>query len=165
MTKVSPLVSAVLPDIDKQIDYIKHLRKEVIPCIKKLETELDMVFAIEQSLMAAKMFFKSKATDRELDTPGTSDLELQCNIILNSINIKITTVRIEVLKAILSKHGREFTVTEINKSIPKSKAISKSAVISTISLFKIRGVIDQNKNVYSRERNRLGRPEMKFRYR
>src|SRR5687767_3592915 len=100
-----------LPDIDKQINFIKHLRQDIIPCIRSLQTEDDMIFAIEQSLIAAKILAKLEETERSHD-PSAS-LRSDVKYILNAAMINSTGVRIDVLKAILSKGREEFTIAEI----------------------------------------------------
>jgi hypothetical protein len=159
----SILDSPVLPDIDKQIDYVKKLRKEVIPSIRNLHNELEMIFAIEQSLMAAKVLskFEGSASQHNLPASKNSTLDFQCHQILHSRKIKLTSIRIETLKAILANEGK-FTITEIYKAISKTRLISKTAVIATLNLFKARGLIIEIKE--ADHNARVGRPEIKFAY-
>jgi predicted transcriptional regulator len=157
--------SVKVPGIDQQIDYIKHLRKDIIPFVKHLQTGLDMITAIEQSLLAAKIFDRSGKKQ-----PGDSPMGAVHSInnvyhqILNSFRIKLTAIRIEVLKAILASNG-EFTVRQIHKVLSKRKSVSKAAVISTLILFKIRGLIQERKDEVSDKRRGIGRPEIKYIYR
>jgi predicted transcriptional regulator len=156
--------SPVLPDIDKQIDYVKKIRREVIPNIRNLQSELQMIFAIEQSLMAAKVWLKSESrtSQHTFQVNRNSTLDFQCNQILGSRKIKLTSIRIETLKAILEKEGN-FTISEIYKALSKTRLISKTAVITTIKLFKVRGLIIEIKD--ANHNTRVGRPEIKFIYR
>jgi hypothetical protein len=161
MDKPMSEVTRALPDVDKQIQYIKHLRKEVLPRIKNLETELDMITAIEQSLLAARILEKS---GEEIESKNPSPISsIQADQILSESKIKLTAVRVEVLKAIFSKKSNEFTVSEIHKSISKYRPISKSAVINTMLLFREKGLIDERKEQRSSQK-RIGRPETKFTY-
>jgi hypothetical protein len=154
-------VTPVPPDVDKQIQYIKHLRKEVLPRIKNLQTELDMITAIEQSLIAAKILEKS-GEDAEFKNPSILSSS-QANQILIESKIKVTAVRVEVLKAIFSKKDNEFTVAGIHKTISKYRPISKSAVITTMLLFKEKAIIEERKEQLDSQK-RIGRPEAKFTY-
>jgi hypothetical protein len=156
----SIIESPVLPDIDKQIEYIKHLRKDVIPFIKHLQTGLDMTLAIEQSLMAAKLSGRSKGAHNSRSVREFSGDKY--NQILSSIKIKTTFIRVEVLKAIHNSVSKDFTISEIYKTVAKSKIISRTAVISTITLFKAKGIIHLKRNVKIGTLKRLGRPETRF---
>jgi hypothetical protein len=49
-----------LPGIDEQISYIKRVRKQIYTDSKKLRYDLRMIHAIEQTLLAARIFFKTK---------------------------------------------------------------------------------------------------------
>lgn len=49
-----------LPGIDEQIHYIKRVRKQIYTESKILRHDLRMIHAIEQTLLAAKIFFKTK---------------------------------------------------------------------------------------------------------
>jgi len=150
--------SPVLPDIDKQIRYIKHLRQDVVPRIRNLQTELDMIMAIEQSLIAAKLLTESQP----LAHPS-SEAHANATQLLKASGIKLTSARIEVLRVILSQAGKEFTVSGVHKAILKYRPISKSAVIATLLLLKEKGLISESSADHP-SRKRIGRPERKFRY-
>lgn len=49
-----------LPGIDEQIRYIKRVRKQMYTESKVLRNDLRMIHAIEQTLLAARLFFKAK---------------------------------------------------------------------------------------------------------
>jgi hypothetical protein len=138
----------------KKIEYVTHIRKDVIPCVKPLQSELTMIYAIEQSLIGLKREFQSqkkeeerKGRDNNFAFQPVSQADL-CNQILNSVKIKLTSVRIDILSAILAKGGREFTITEIYRKLRRREGISKSAVIATIDLFKTRRLIAESKTGY-----------------
>ena len=49
-----------LPGIDEQIRYIQRARKQIYSESRVLRSDLRMIHAIEQTLLAAKLFFKTK---------------------------------------------------------------------------------------------------------
>jgi hypothetical protein len=158
--------SPILPDIDKQIDFIKRIRKDVMPSIQNLQNQPDMIFAIEQSLMAAKIFAKAGETISRPDpfVAGNPQFDNQHNQILHSFKIKPTSIRTDILKAILDKEGNGFSVSEIYKKIIRSRLLSKTTVIATINLFKARGLIIEVSDKPGGKIKPVGRPETKFKY-
>ena len=49
-----------LPGIDEQIRYVRRARKQIYTESRVLRADLRMIHAIEQTLLAAKLFFKTK---------------------------------------------------------------------------------------------------------
>jgi len=49
-----------LPGIDEQIGYVKRVRKQIYSDSKLLRSDLRMICAIEQTLLAAKLAIKNK---------------------------------------------------------------------------------------------------------
>ena len=154
--------SPILPDIDRQIEFIKHLRKDIIPSIVVFQRELDTIFAIEQSLIAAKILAASEKIERDRPSPQPALIanEDYCKSILSFLKLKVTTVRMEVLKAILSKGQETFSIVEIDKTIANKNGFSKSSIVATFDLFKTRGLIVEKKK--GRAANRIGRPQKLF---
>jgi hypothetical protein len=152
--------SPVLPDINEQIEYVKHIRKDVIPSIKPLQTELDMIFAIEQSLMAAKLHQFYAAN--QMKEPETGEKERRSAIkILKSFKIRLSTIRVEVLKAILAQGNDEFTATSIYVKVPRSREVSRTLITTTLDLFLERKLIVKST---TRRQNNTMKAEVRFRY-
>lgn len=150
---------AELPDIDSQIDYVKTIRQEMSEK-EMVEPTFQMIIAIEQTLLAARVLCQP-AQIRQKSTP-TYDY----TAILIAKNIKITSVRLSILKAIMTfaKHQREMSLSDIHNELPLECIPSKSAIISTIILFKSRGIIRYSlHNYFSHTKRRQGRPEKRFR--
>jgi hypothetical protein len=151
--------SPVLPDINEQIEYVKHIRKDVIPSIKPLQTELDMIFAIEQSLMAAKLH--QLYAVNQMAEPEIGERERRSAIkMLKSFKIRLSTVRVEVLRTILTKVNDEFTATDIYLKVPKSREVSRTLIAITLELFVERKLITK----ISQQSKHTGKTEIKFRY-
>jgi hypothetical protein len=152
--------SKQLPDIDEQIRYIKHLRKSIM---NNLQTGIDMIMAIEQSLLAAKLFGKSKG----IDFPASREINRSSDpqppdVTLESVGIKRTPLRIEILRAISSKH-KVFTLTEIFNLVSKNVAISKTSLIETLILFRNNGLVEEIK-AGDDGAKKIGRPQIRYRY-
>jgi hypothetical protein len=150
--------SKQLPDIDQQIQYVKHLRKNIV---SSLQIGLDMAIAIEQSLLAAKLFGKSSgkqsgiASHSEFSSPMRSPEE-----ILDAAGIKITPLRIEILRA-MSARDKIFTLTEISNIVSKKLAISKTALIETLILFRHNGLVEEIKSEKENVK-KIGRPQIRY---
>jgi len=52
--------SAPLPGIQEQLEYVQRIRKEMMCDIKQFQPEIAMLLAIEQSLIAVKIFSITK---------------------------------------------------------------------------------------------------------
>ena len=102
--------------------------------IKPLQGEMPMLFAMEQTLLAAKRY--------EQHTTKT-EIEVDCQRILARRNIQPATARLEALKVILLRGHQDFTVTLIYSLLSKRRQISKAAVTTTIDLFKKRGIVSK----------------------
>jgi hypothetical protein len=152
--------SVVLPDINKQIEYMKHLRKDVLPFVEQLQRGVDMFMAIEQSLIAARLLGGRNLTSTQSEKIFY-ELNTEYKKILNAFGIKETSVRIEVLRA-LSSTGAGFTVSELCKLVGKKRVVSKTAVVATLGLFKERGLINESQSNESVNTRRRGRPELKY---
>jgi hypothetical protein len=147
--------SKVLPDIDKQIEFIKSIRKGMKD--KHIKPDVKMIWAIEQSLIAAKLFGKEK------NQPVLRVRNEQNYInVLSLFKIRITTSRLEVLKAIFLTQGKTFTIINIQDYFNKNKPfqISKSSLNSIITLFKTRGLIKAKND--EMETKNPGRPSAKY---
>jgi hypothetical protein len=123
-----------------------------------------MIIAIEQSLLAAKLFWNSekrKLKNTPLPATWDTNLDERSTQILHSLKVRVTSIRIEVLKVILSS-TIAVTVGEIHKIISRRRPISKTAVISTIMLFKARGLIRESKKALPGKHKIRGRPQMKY---
>lgn len=153
VTRQKLIHSPELPDINKQIEYVQHLRKDIIPVVKPLQTEMAMVFAIEQTLLAAKRYEQHSTK---------TEIELDCQRILARHNVLLTTARLEVLKVILLRGSQEFSVALIYSLLSKRRQISKAAVTTTLDLFKKRGII--SKIPVPQNKKGRGRPEEKFHF-
>lgn len=146
--------SPELPDLNQQIEYVQHLRKDIMPRVKPfLQTEMPMFFAIEQTLLAAKTF--------QFYTTKT-EIQIECQRILDRHNIPVTTARQEVLRAILLTKNQEFSVATIHSFLSKRNQISKAAITATIDLFKKRGII--SKIPVPKDKKGRGRPEEKLQF-
>jgi hypothetical protein len=156
--------SPVLPDIDKQIDFVKRVRKDVIPSIRDLQNDLDIIFAIEQSLIAAKVYarFENTSFGKGSHSAVVTKDDTNYNQILNSFKIKATSIRVDILKEIIAKQGREFSLSEIFEKTLNNRLLSKTAVIATLNLFKSHGLITEVNGEKGHKSKRVGRPETKF---
>jgi hypothetical protein len=151
--------SKQLPDIDQQIQYVKNLRKNIV---SSLQIGLEMVIAIEQSLLAAKLFGKSAGkqstvitSHSEFLTPTRSPEQ-----ILHASGIKITPLRIEILAAMSAK-DKIFTLTEISNIVSKKIAISKTSLIETLILFRHNGLVEEIKSEKENVK-KVGRPQIRY---
>jgi len=151
--------SRVLPSIDEQINYVKTLRSNIA---KHFATGLDMIFAIEQSLLAAKLNF--------ITNPATPNLTDETNIdservdVLQRRKIKPTLIRIHVLNAIFNSRDGVFTISSVVNQIIQHKSVSRASIIKTLLLMKSKGLIEEATLPIAPGYRKNGRPEKKFRY-
>jgi len=151
--------SRVLPNIDEQINYIKTLRSDVA---KHLANGLDMIFAIEQSLLAAKINLAANPiTQRWKDE---SSIDKESVSVLQRRKIKPTLIRIDILNAIMNSKDGVFTIASVENQILQEKQVSRASIIKTLLLLKSKGLIEEDilPNFSSLRKN--GRPEKKYRY-
>jgi hypothetical protein len=148
--------SRVLPTIDEQIDYVKTLRNDVV---KYLKNGLDMVFAIEQNLLAVKLNSLSQKRHEEKISKTKSISEDICYEILVARSISVTSLRLDVLREILQCESY-FSITEIFNKIMLARFASRTAVGKVVHLFEEKDIIEgvQNEQTMSRR----GRPEKYF---
>jgi hypothetical protein len=159
MSKTIIEESRVLPSIDEQLEYVKTLRKDVM---KYLSNGLDMVFAIEQNLLAVKLNGLSQKRHEDKLSNTKSIAENICYEVLRARNVSITSLRVEVLKFILNRDA-PFSISDIYAKITQHRYSSRTAVGKVVHLFDQKEIIQsvvQSPNV-----NRRGRPEKMYKVR
>jgi hypothetical protein len=148
-----------LPDIDTQIEYIKSIRLGMSQK-KRVDAKVQMIFAIEQTLLAAKIRYQADQSRTGYPSHG-----YDLSAILNTYKVRITSARIEILRAVIvcANRSKEFTLSEIHGELSMESLLSKSAVISTVQLYKTRGILRNSSFTFFHEsKRRLGRPEKHF---
>jgi predicted transcriptional regulator len=161
MSKTIIETSNALPTIDEQIDYIRSVRADVI---RHLKSGLDMIVAIEQSLIAARLNILSKKSlsDEEKEEPLMMSKNFTADA-LQRHGIKLTLLRLDVLEAILLFKEHPFTTTDIETIVTEKRTASRTSVIKTIMLLQEKGIVKEAMEpVQGKRRN--GRPEKKFKY-
>lgn len=90
-------------------------------------------------------------------------LEIDVVKILVSSEIPPSTIRIEILKAVLSYKNQEFTFADIHHKIKKGKIfIGFSPILTTIVLFKAKGIVVKTTNDSPKQYGKHGRPVAKL---
>jgi len=150
--------STVLPSIDEQIEYIHSLRLDIV---KHVKNGLDMILAIEQSLLAAKLNLLSGNPDERFIKYTDPNDSRQSVEILASKKIKPTLLRLDVLSAILMERDQPFTVTDLRNRLSTHSSVSRTSIIKTLILFKEENIIGEVKANNDGQR-RNGRPENRY---